>query len=80
MYIQKFSIDNLNIEPLGGENVFDESANGDLRPAQGESGGEQREETSEAEIGVFDGEEERKEVQISEAVEGATAVPVRRRV
>lgn len=67
MYIRKFSTDNLNIEPLGEEHGINENTNGNLREAGGESDSQPREEASEAEIDVFDGEEEKEAKPVEEA-------------
>lgn len=59
MYIERFSTDNLNIEPLGEDHVIDEATDGNLRETSGASDEEPRIEASEAEIGIFDGEQEK---------------------
>lgn len=56
MYIERFSTDNLNIEPLGEENVISETPDGNLREASREGREEPGSQAVEEEIGIFDGE------------------------
>ena len=70
MYIERFSTENLNIEPLGEENVIEQSPNGDLRKAGGAGESQPRSEAREEEITIFDGEPEKE----------AEAAPTRRKL
>ena len=74
MYIERFSTDNLNIEPLGEEYVIDESSNGNLRAAEGAGESQPRIEAIEEEITVFDGERP----QEAEPIEEVKETPRRR--
>mgnify|MGYP001604604296 CR=1 FL=1 len=62
MYLERFSTANLNIEPLGEEYVIDETPNSNLREVSGAGESPPRSQAVEAEIGIFDGEQEKKEV------------------
>lgn len=76
--IEKFSIDSLNIQPLGKENVLDQSTDGHLREVSGEGHQEPREEASEAAIDIFDGEAEQ-EAQPEAIIEKESPAPIQTR-
>lgn len=59
LYIERFSTNNLNIQPLGEPDGLDQSTESNLGAAGGESPEQQGEEASEAATDVFGGETER---------------------
>lgn len=75
MYIEKYSAEALNIEPLGEENVLDQSTGSNLREASGASSSQSREEASEETHDVFS----RKAEQEAESVAEGSASPVQAR-
>lgn len=78
MYLERHDIDSFDIQPLGEENVLDETTNGNLREIGGTGDGQPREEASEATHDVFAGEEER-EAEPAKPIEEAGAAPVQAR-